>query len=118
MGDLSTHFSRREFMCKCGCGFATVDSELLTVLEALRAHFDSTVRINSGCRCPSHNRAIGGSTDSEHTRGTAADIVVDGFPASTVYDWLIRSFPGRYGIGLYPGWTHIDVRLRPARWMK
>ena len=25
MGDLSENFSRSEFECKCGCGFATVD---------------------------------------------------------------------------------------------
>lgn len=118
MGDLSEHFSRHEFACKCGCGFATVDLELIDVLEDLRSHFDGKVKINSGCRCPAHNRSIGRSYDSEHTRGTAADVVVDGVPAAEVYGYLSRKYAGRYGVGKYNGRTHIDVRQRMARWAK
>lgn len=36
MGDLSKHFSSKEFACKCGCGFAQVKPELITKLEKLR----------------------------------------------------------------------------------
>lgn len=118
MGDVSKHFSRREFMCHCGCGFATVDVELISVLEDLRVHFDSPILITSGCRCASHNRRVGGAPDSEHLRGTAADIKVDGVASHTVYDYLSTKYPGRYGLGRYPTWTHVDVRLRAARWVK
>jgi hypothetical protein len=37
MGDLSAHFSRSEFACKCGCGFDDVKPDLIEALEALRA---------------------------------------------------------------------------------
>ena len=114
MGDLSKHFSRSEFRCKCGCGFATVDAELLVVLEDVREHFDSGVKINSGCRCTEHNKRVGGERDSEHLRGTAADITVDGVPAAQVHSYLSMKYPGRYGIGKYQNWTHIDVRQRAA----
>jgi uncharacterized protein YcbK (DUF882 family) len=118
MGDVSKHFSRREYACRCGCGFAAVDVELLGVLEDVREHFDSSVKINSGCRCPEHNKRVGGAPDSEHMRGIAADIVVDGVPAWEVHSYLSMKYPGRYGIGKYQTWTHIDVRQRAARWSK
>ena len=118
MGDLSKHFSRNEFACRDGCGFATVDVQLIEVLEDVREHFDGRVRITSGCRCAAHNRSVGGAPDSEHTRGTAADIVVDGVAAHVVYDYLSTKYAGRFGIGKYTTWTHIDVRQRAARWMK
>ena len=118
MGDVSKNFSRGEFACKCGCGFAAVDVELLQILEDVRERFDSSVKINSGCRCAEHNKRVGGDRDSEHMRGIAADIVVDGVPAGTVHAYLTKKFPGKYGIGKYQNWTHIDVRLRAARWSK
>ena len=118
MGDISKHFNRAEFACGDGCGFSTVDAELIGVLEDVRERFDGRVRVTSGCRCPAHNRRVGGAADSEHTRGTAADIIVDGVSAAVVYDYLTNKYPGRYGIGKYTTWTHIDVRPRFARWIK
>lgn len=117
MGDLSKHFNRAEFLCRCGCGFSTADIELVAVLEDVREKF-GPVRINSACRCAAHNKAVGGAPDSEHTRGTAADIVVENASAATVYDYLSTKYAGRYGVGKYKTWTHIDVRLRAARWAK
>ena len=55
----SKYFKRSEFACKCGCGFDTVDYELVKVLEYIREHFDRPLQINSGCRCATHNRTLG-----------------------------------------------------------
>jgi zinc D-Ala-D-Ala carboxypeptidase len=46
------------------------------VLQPIRDHFGTSVRISSGLRVPELNAAIGGSTTSDHTRGCAADIEV------------------------------------------
>lgn len=118
MGDLSEHFSRSEFRCHCGCGFDTVDAELIRVLELLRSGFGGcAVTINSGCRCKKQNRAVGGSDGSMHIGGKAADIVVAGIGSEHVADYLEGRYAGAYGIGRYPTWTHIDVRSGPkARW--
>lgn len=116
MGDLSAHFSRREFACKCGCGYDTVDVQLLEACEAVRQHFGAPVTITSGCRCGAHNARVGGSPKSQHLLGRAADIVVQGVPPSEVAKYLDRTFPGRYGIGRYPTFTHIDTRGTAARW--
>ncbi len=117
-GQLSAHFHRSEFECRCGCGFATVDAELIRVLEDLRTAFRGRpVTINSGCRCSDHNRAVGGHLLSQHIWGKAADIVVQCIDAATVADCLEDKYPDRYGIGRYNTWTHIDVRETRARWI-
>ena len=117
MGDLSRNFSKHEFACKCGCGFDNVSSELIGVLEEVREYFSKPIKINSGCRCAKHNAKEGGSKDSEHVKGTAADIVVEGIHADKVHEYFIKRYPDKYGIGKYVGRTHIDVRKTKARWI-
>lgn len=116
MGNLSRNFSRKEFACKCGCGFSTVDYELLNVLELVRNHFNSSVTINSASRCSEHNEDIGGSYGSKHKKGIAADIVVKDVDPGKVYRFLDGYAPNKYGIGKYKTFTHIDVRPNKARW--
>lgn len=119
MGDISLHFDRSEFACPCGCGFDTVDAELVEVLEDLRGRLrGKPIKINSGCRCVRHNAKVGGVENSIHRTGKAADIVVKGIDADTVADCLEELYPGKYGIGRYPSFVHIDVRPVVARWNK
>jgi uncharacterized protein YcbK (DUF882 family) len=110
----SEHFSRAEFACRCGCGFDTVDYELLRVLEYIREHFGKAVTVNSGCRCPEHNLAVGGGANSQHLLGRAADIVVDGIAHELVHELAEQIEVG--GLGAYDTFTHIDTRVGYARW--
>ncbi|EBH6582603.1 DUF882 domain-containing protein [Salmonella enterica] len=115
---ISKHFSRREFECKCGtCGYNAVDVELLKVLEDVREHFGKPVIINSANRCPTHNKRVGGASNSTHLKGLASDIVVKGVNPSAVYAYLDSKYPNSYGIGKYNTFTHIDVRGYRARWI-
>lgn len=116
MGDLTKNFSRHEFACKCGCGFDTVDYELVTVLQDVADHFKEQVIITSACRCKSYNELVGGSKASKHKLGIAADIVVLNTEPYHVYDYLNVKYFDRYGIGKYEEFTHIDVRGNKARW--
>jgi uncharacterized protein YcbK (DUF882 family) len=115
---ISKHFSRDEFACKCGCGFDTVDIELIAILEDVREHFDKPIKINSGCRCAKHNKAVGGEANSLHMIGRAADFVVQGPSPAKVYQYLTGKYPEQYGIGIYPTWVHADSRTTKARWLK
>jgi hypothetical protein len=47
----------------------------VNVLQPLRDALGTPVNLNSGYRCPSLNRAIGGAKNSQHMSGQAADIV-------------------------------------------
>lgn len=116
MGDLSPHFDRAEFACKCGCGFDSIDMELVNVLEDVRQQFERPIRVNSGCRCKTHNESVGGVVKSWHLYGKAADIVVQGVYPDYVADYLAEIYPDKYGIGRYRTFTHIDVREQRARW--
>jgi uncharacterized protein YcbK (DUF882 family) len=117
MGDLSKNFSRVEFACNDGCGFDTIDAETLQVLEAMRQHFRTPITINSGCRCPSHNRKVGGASNSQHLYGRAVDVVVSGINPPSVAQYLETTYPGQYGIGRYATFTHLDTRTNgPSRW--
>ena len=46
------------------------------VLDPLRKAWGGPIRVNSGYRCPELNKAVGGSPNSQHQCGEAADITV------------------------------------------
>jgi uncharacterized protein YcbK (DUF882 family) len=110
----SPHFDRSEFACGCGCGFDTVDAELLNCLEYIREHFDRPVIINSAARCPDHNLACGSNSGSQHLLGRAADIRVDGIEPTLVHELCEQMEVG--GLGEYDTFTHLDTRVGFARW--
>lgn len=110
------HFSRKEFACGDLCGFDTVDSQLLEILEALRQHFNASITITSGCRCTARNRAVGGEKHSKHLQGRAADIVVEGIEPSEVHAYIDRTWPNELGLGRYASFVHVDSRGYRARW--
>lgn len=53
---------------------ANIYSLVDNVLDPLREIIDVPIYINSGYRCGRLNRALGGSNNSQHMRGLAADI--------------------------------------------
>jgi len=93
-----------------------VDSELLTVLVRLREHYACPVTVTSGCRCERHNTIEGGSKNSQHIQGKAADIQVKEIDNIKVARLLDHWYPDQYGIGSSKYFTHIDVRSNKARW--
>ena len=117
MSRLNRFFLRSEFACRCGCGANTVDAELLDLLTRVREHFGKPVVINSGFRCPDHNRAVGGKPSSYHLRGQAADIVIPDVDSEEVVKYVAGLSQTRYGIGWYPGFTHLDVRRDRTHWV-
>lgn len=107
---LNKYFKRSEFACKCGCGFDTVDFDLLNIVTTIRTNFNKPTFITSGCRCVHHNLAIGGATNSFHLEAKASDIRVKDIEPIEIYDFLCSEFPNKYGFILYSNWVHIDSR--------
>jgi hypothetical protein len=67
--------------------------ELVTnVLQPVREKF-GPVTITSGYRCDELNRAIGGSTTSDHSYGRAADFEVKGVDNRVVAIWITENLP-------------------------
>ena len=48
------------------------------VLEPLREWYGKPIVVASGYRCPMLNKAVGGVTNSQHMKGQAVDLFLDG----------------------------------------
>ena len=113
---LSTNFRVREFACSDGSDPIFISPELVTVLQKIRSHFGRAVTITSAYRTPTRNKAVGGTTYSQHLYGMAADIKVSGIAPKTVAQYAEKLLPNSGGIGTYSTFTHVDVRQTKARW--
>ncbi len=108
MGDLSRHFSKGEFACRCGCGLAEPAETLIDLLEEIRAITGEPITITSGMRCPAHNAAVGGSTRSAHTTGHGCDIHA---PGGVKKHSLVKAalIAGTRRVGVGKNFIHIDT---------
>jgi uncharacterized protein YcbK (DUF882 family) len=108
MGDLSAHFSLDEFRCKCGCRQVIVTPALVEALEDIREFAGIPIQITSGFRCPTQNATAGGSANSAHLTGEAADIFVSGsLDRFKILEAIFLYGPTRVGIG--QDFLHVDV---------
>lgn len=123
-GQLTTNFNISEFACKDGTAVPSTllanAKALASSLQILRDAIGKPIRINSSYRTPSHNKAIGGVSNSQHLYAKAADIVVNGMtPASVKKEIEALISAGNMtqgGIGLYNTFVHYDIRGTKARW--
>lgn len=113
---VSENFRVREFACTDGSDPIFIDTELVTVLQKVRAHFGKSVTITSAYRTPTKNKACGGSTYSQHLYGRAADVKISGVSPKKVAAYAETLLKNKGGIGIYPTFTHIDTRATKARW--
>lgn len=107
-------FKEKELACKC-CGqlppFARENIEALVceVLDPAREKLGSPIVVNSGYRCPKHNKEVGGATNSQHLLGQAADIrfQVSGFKIQDLAKAIVEN--GKYDqLILYPTFVHVS----------
>jgi uncharacterized protein YcbK (DUF882 family) len=113
---VSTNFRVKEFACTDGSDPIFIDSELVNILQKIRAHFGKSVTITSAYRTPGKNKAVGGQTYSQHLYGRAADIKVNGVTPKKVAAYAETLLKNKGGIGTYSTFVHIDTRGTKARW--
>lgn len=118
---LSKNFVSTEFDCKChysDCTETKIHKKLVEVLQNVRDSLGSALHITSGNRCPRHNAAVGGVSDSQHLSdiGKAADIVARKHSAGAVQKIVEHVLGDTGGLGSYSSFTHVDVRVQKARW--
>ena len=80
------------------------------VFEPLRSHVGKPIKINSGFRSPSLNRAIGGSSSSQHCKGQAMDLELHD---KELFDWIIDNLEydqliAEFGTDTHFAWFHIS----------
>ena len=121
---LSPHFNAREFRCSCGKSHETLlASELVDKLEQLYTALNcSKIIVTSGYRCPEHDKAVGGTSSGQHTKGTAADVCCYGQDGQPISSKTIcckaqdLGFTGIANITSSYQYTHLDVRTG-YRWL-
>lgn len=128
-GKITPHFAWIEAACRCGeCDGIPEDAEiqqniirLANALEDFRAAIGGRpIHITSWYRCKAHNERVGGTPNSLHLVGLAADFAVSGKSPSGV-QYIIESWlkfhPVPFsGLGKYNSHTHVDLREAPAKW--
>ena len=133
MGDLTRNISRHEVKCKCGyCDCDTLDYLTAAVVQECVDHFAKLegkpvfIHITSGHRCEDYNLKVGGETDSQHLVGRAVDFYLYTLEPTSqriisperVYDYLDKRYSGRYGVGRYSMFTHLDTKTGyQRRWI-
>lgn len=102
------YFDRSEFTCRCGCGLNLLQDSLSVRIDRARGVAGVPFVITSGTRCPVHNRKEGGSPDSAHLTGHAADIAgVSPRERFLIVKGLIEA--GFTRVGVYPWGVHCDT---------
>lgn len=108
------YFKLSEFTCSCGCGANKTTPALMNLCEKIRAACGVPLRVNSGTRCPKHNKAVGGVANSNHVSGNAADLNPMGaITPLELHAIILREYKaGRLkdlaGLGLYDTFVHVD----------
>ena len=105
---VKSHFGKHEFQCRC-CGREEMDADFLFRLALARAEAGVPFIINSGWRCVVHNRdpIVGGSADSSHKTGYAADIKAgDSVTRFKIIRALLMA--GFKRIGIRKDFIHVD----------
>ena len=85
------------------------------IFEPVRTHFKVPIKVNSFFRSPDLNRAIGGSTKSQHCKGQAIDIddTYGKIKNSDIYWWIKENLDfdqmiWEFGNNDNPDWVHVS----------
>jgi zinc D-Ala-D-Ala carboxypeptidase len=98
-GTASAHFDFTEVMCRCGglsaCQRIWHKRSAFRMMESYRSKSGRPFTVVSACRCPAHNKRVGGSPTSRHLTGYASD-VQPYYSTTKVKSWQVATHIG-YG---------------------
>ena len=110
---ITQHFSRSEFACKCSCGADHISRDLVAKLETVRLLYGQALKVTSGVRCSTHNDGVGGKPNSEHVKGLAADLLVrNSSERFRLMGLCINEFPR---VGVAREFIHVDIASDKSR---
>lgn len=85
------------------------------IFQPIRNHFAKPIHISSGYRSKELNKAIGGSQTSQHSKGQAMDIDMDGSDISNrdIFMWIKHNLEfdqliWEFGTKANPDWVHVS----------
>ena len=117
---ISPNFMISEFACNDGTDSILLDDNLPKLLQRIREVIgNKPILVSSGYRTPEYNLKIDGATNSYHTKGMAADIIIDGISTTDICKAAETTLaelkiPG--GICLYLKQNFVHVDTRDVKW--
>ena len=91
------------------------------IFEPIRGHFRCPILISSGYRSKELNDKIGGASSSQHLKGQAIDIDMDGSDYGTtntdIFNYIKNNLPfdqliWEFGNEIKPDWVHVSYSSR------
>lgn len=125
---LTAHFSleeltRSSYAIRQGIDNSTNDPDVLAnlgmlaaALERVRTVLALPIHVDSGYRCPAVNKGVGGSKDSDHMKGLAADIICPAFGSPReIAEALVaqKEFVGYNKLIQEGNWLHVAFSDAP-----
>ena len=94
---------------------SNLTSIALNVFQPIRDHFLVPIHISSGYRSLALNKAVGGSNTSQHSKGQALDIDMDGTKITNkqIFDFIKDNIEfdqliWEFGTDNNPDWVHVS----------
>jgi zinc D-Ala-D-Ala carboxypeptidase len=121
---LSEHFTLREFTRSQAAERLGIDNrpneqEIANLklvagrLEIVRVGMGARIFVTSGFRCRQLNTLIGGSPNSDHVLGGAADFTVEGHGNADMIRWIMNHPEIQFDQLIYEfgerGWVHLGI---------
>ena len=117
---ISPNFLISEFACNDGTDSILLDDNLPKVLQRIREVIgNKPIKVSSGYRTPAYNLKIDGATNSYHTKGMAADIVIDAISTTDICraaETALSEIKIPGGICLYLKQNFVHVDTRDVKW--
>lgn len=113
---VGSYFQDVELACR-HCGLLELAPGFRDKLNILRRDFNHAMVINSACRCPVHNKAVGGKADSFHLtshpwKTCAVDVSMSGWSSQQRHHFIKLASEADWSIGVNfdKNFIHIDRR--------
>jgi len=93
---------------------ANLKNLCVNFLEVLRAKLAEKygkvmpIIVSSGYRSPALNKAVGGSANSQHITGQAADIIVPGLTVEELFQFILTNMSFDQCIQEFDSWVHVS----------
>lgn len=88
------------------------------VFQKIRNHYNKPIRVSSFYRCEKLNKAIGGSSSSQHMTGEAIDIQgMNELTNAEIFNYIKNNLDfdqliWEYGTIKEPAWVHVSYRSK------
>jgi uncharacterized protein YcbK (DUF882 family) len=112
---LTSNFKVKEFLSGDGSRTLILNEKIVVILQLLRDYYNKPITVTSGYRTKAHNDSVGGSSNSQHLYGKAADFLIGGVNVATINNYIKNTWQllGVHGLETSVN-THVHIDIRDS----